>query len=80
MDSIKLKGLRVGAGLTQEQISKELGMATKTYNRKELGLVEFTRDEISKLAKILDMSLQQVNEIFFENKLTNRLNEQNHTA
>lgn len=80
MDSTKLKGLRVGKGLTQKQISKKLGMAVKTYNRKELGLVEFTRDEILRLAEILDMSLQLVNEIFFENKLTNRLSGDNRTA
>ncbi len=80
MDSKKLKGLRVENGLTQKQISEKLGMAIKTYNRKELGLVEFTRDEILRLAEILDMSLESVNEIFFENKLTNRLTSKDRTA
>lgn len=80
MDSNKLKGLRVEKRYTQEQISIKLGMATKTYNRKELGIVEFTRDEIQKLADTLDMSMQMVNEIFFQNKLTNRLIADDHTA
>lgn len=80
MNSNKLKGLRVGRGYTQKRISKEIGITTKTYNRKELGLVEFNRNEISKIAEILEMSLQSVNEIFFENKLTNRLTKDARTA
>ncbi|MCT4564997.1 MAG: helix-turn-helix domain-containing protein [Maledivibacter sp.] len=80
MNSNKLKGLRVGRGYTQEKISKKIGITTKTYNRKELGFVEFNCNEISKIAEILEMSLQSVNEIFFESKLTNRLTKDTRTA
>ena len=52
MDCNKLKGLRVSKGYTQEEISIKLGMAIRTYNRKELGTVEFNRNEMLKIAKI----------------------------
>lgn len=64
MNSAKLRGMRVEQGYTHDQLSINLGISLKTYNRKELGLVEFNRNEILKIAKILNMSLQLVNEIF----------------
>lgn len=45
-------------------------MSLKTYNRKEVELVEFNRNEILKIAKILNMSLQLVNEIFLRTNLS----------
>lgn len=80
MDSNKLKGIRVSKGYTQEEISIKLGMAIRTYNRKELGAVEFNRIEILRIAEILELTIESVNEIFFENKLTDRLIGENHPA
>lgn len=74
MNTNKLKGVRVSRGLTQEQISAKLDMAIRTYNRKELGIVEFSRKEILAVAQLLGLSLQEVNAIFFDNQLTDRLN------
>jgi len=71
MNGNKLKSLRILHDLTQENIAKKVGVTAKTYNRKELGLVKFTVFEIIQLASILDLSLDNVNEIFFDNKLTN---------
>lgn len=73
MNTNKLKGLRVSKGYTQKGMAKELEMAIKTYNRKETGIVEFNRNEIFKLSEVLGLTLGEVNEVFFENKLTNRL-------
>ena len=73
MNSNKLKGARVAKGLTQQQMSNKLGMTIKTYNRKELGLVEFNRKEVLDISSVLELSLQEVNEIFFGNQLTERL-------
>ncbi|MBS4534473.1 helix-turn-helix transcriptional regulator [Clostridium sp. D2Q-14] len=73
MNSNKLKGIRIAKGYTQKQMAIKLGMAIRTYNRKELGIVEFNRAEIQKIAQILNLSLDEMNEIFFDNKLTYRL-------
>lgn len=70
----KIKVARISKNLTQEEISKLLGVTISTYNRKELGLVDFKRGEVLKLSNILDLTLQDVNDIFFNNKLTDRLN------
>lgn len=73
MNIDKLKGMRVSKGLTQERISKHIKMTITTYNRKELGLVQFTNQEILSVATILNMTLQDVNEVFFDSKLTERI-------
>lgn len=70
----KLKGARVSKGYTQESISKAIGITTNTYNRKELGLVKFTIEEITKISNLLEFTIEQVNDIFFDNKLTEWLN------
>lgn len=73
MNVNKLRSLRAFHCLTQENIAKEIGIATKTYNRKELGEVNFTVVEIIQLASILNLTLQDVDYIFFDNKLTKRI-------
>ncbi|HHV42816.1 MAG TPA: helix-turn-helix transcriptional regulator [Clostridiaceae bacterium] len=75
----RVKVARICKNLTQDEVSKLLGVTISTYNRKELGLVDFKREEVLRLAKILDLTLQDVNEIFFNNKLTDMLNK-NQTA
>lgn len=57
-------------GLTQQKLAKEAKMSTKTYNRKELGIIPFTGEEIINVSKILSLDINLVNEIFFDNKLT----------
>lgn len=74
MDASILKGTRVSKGYTQETLSKKIGVTIKTYNRKELGLVPFSIKEIKNITKALDLSLEQVDEIFFDKELTNRSN------
>ena len=66
----KLKGARVTKGYTQESIAKKINITTKTYNRKELGMVRFSTDEIIKITNLLEFTVTQVNDIFFDNKLT----------
>lgn len=66
----KLKSIRILHSFTQEKLAKKVGITPKTYNRKELGIVNFTIFEIIQLASILDLTFENVNEIFFDNKLT----------
>lgn len=67
-----LKGARVAKGHTQTSLSQKIGMTPKTYNRKELGIRYFTHEEVFKISQILGLTLDEVNNIFFDNKLTNR--------
>ncbi len=71
MDCMKLKGIRVSKGYTQEVLAEELGISTKTYNRKELGIIEFNRKEIAQLIEILDLDDKEVFDIFFTANLPN---------
>lgn len=64
MNIHKLKGARVSKGYTQEHLAEKLGISTKTYNRKELGFVEFNRREIARLMEVLDLSQEDIGEIF----------------
>lgn len=71
MNCMRLKGIRVSKGYTQEVLAEELGISTKTYNRKELGIIEFNRKEIAQLIDILDLDDKEVFNIFFTVDLPN---------
>lgn len=69
MNNELLKKARNQANLTQKEVAEKLGIATKTYNRKELGIIDFTRKEILKLIHILNLSSKEINKIFFNEQL-----------
>lgn len=71
MTSNKLKSKRVLKGYKQTEIAEFMGITPKTYNRKELGKVEFKKNEIILLSKCLELSMEDINEIFFDNNLPN---------
>ena len=48
-----------------KDICKKLKISRSAWNRKTNGLSEFTRDEIQELINILDLTQQQIKEIFF---------------
>lgn len=70
MNIDELKSKRIKYALTQKKIAEKLGMSTKTYNRKELGIVDFSREEIEKIAKILNLNTEDIMSIFFGNNIT----------
>ena len=67
--NIKLKGKRVERGYTQEELAKKLDINTATYNRKELGIVDFTLTEIQDLMYYLDCNFD---DIFFKKQVANK--------
>jgi len=79
LDSLKLKSARVGKGLTQKEMARLINLALPTYCNKENGKADFTVEEISKVTRVLDLSYPQIDEIFFDGKLTTRLS-QEHAA
>jgi DNA-binding XRE family transcriptional regulator len=64
-----LKSKRVLKGIYQHEIAKEIGISHKSYNFKENGKVGFNVDEILKVIECLDLTFDEVNDIFFFNKL-----------
>ena len=64
-----LKSKRVLKGMYQHEVAKELGVSHKTYNFKENGKVEVNVEEILKVIQCLDLNFDEVNDIFFSNKL-----------
>lgn len=58
----KLKAVRKDKGLSQEQMAKSLSTDTSNYSRKERGEVKIHEDEWLKLAKVLDVSIDEIKE------------------
>lgn len=71
MNSSKLKGLRVEKGKTQEEMSKAIEKSLDSYAKKERGEVIFLPDEIAIISNLLEMTFEQVSDIFFDGKLLN---------
>lgn len=60
--NFKLKEARAIKGLTQEELSKQIGLSTYGYQRKENGEGQFTEKEMQGICKILE---REVTDIFF---------------
>ena len=70
MNLKKLRLARLERELSQKDLAKKIGVHELTYSRKERGQREFTRTEIDNLAAALDLTNSEVNEIFFDNRIT----------
>lgn len=58
----KLKNLRKQRGYTQDYMSKIIATDVSNYSRKENGEVRIFEDEWEKLAKALDVPVEQIKE------------------
>lgn len=67
--SAKLKGKIVESGLNQTWIAEQLGITLATFNYKVNNKTEFKASEIKKLAEILHLTTDEVNENFFADKV-----------
>lgn len=74
LNSRKLKSKRVEKGINQTLIAKSLGITVKTYSFKENARSEFTRSEIYEISNILGLNIHELNEIFFNNEITDCIN------
>lgn len=68
-NSAKLKGKMVESNLLQEQVAMQLGMTSATFNYKLNNKTEFKASEIKKLSEILHLTNDEVNAIFFADKV-----------
>lgn len=64
-DKNKLKAKFVENGFTMEQVAQLLGINPVTLYRKMSGDSEFTRNEIAMLKNALNISLEEISNIFF---------------
>lgn len=66
--TLELKALLIRQNLNQEQVAKELGITVPTFNYKLNNKKEFKASEIKKLSEILQMTAEEVNNIFFADR------------
>ena len=62
MEKIKLLEMRKAKGFSQNQIAERLCMDVSNYSRRESGQVKINITEWEKLAKILDVPLDEIHE------------------
>lgn len=67
-NTMKLKGLIVERGTTQEAVADALGIDRSTFHRKlKNGGDNFTVAEVNKMIEAIPMSFAEATEIFFRN-------------
>lgn len=64
-NSLKLRSVILEKGFTQDQIAEKLGISSTSLNYKINNKTEFKASEIKKLSEILELTQDQVNDIFF---------------
>lgn len=62
IETFKLR--RFKAKISQKELAKEIGMNVRTLNLKENGKREFSISEVSKISKCLNLSFEDLDQIF----------------
>jgi DNA-binding XRE family transcriptional regulator len=62
MEKTRLASIRSIKGFTQQQMADKLFMDVSTYNRKEKGQVKIRKEEWSKIADVLEVSIEDIYE------------------
>lgn len=53
-------------GLTLQDVSDEIGISRQSFSNKVSGKSEFKASEIKAIASLLNLTAEQVNDIFFD--------------
>ena len=69
MKAREVKAARVRMGYSQKQLAEKLGITLASYRNKENGHSPFKDDEKIIMARELQLTLQQVNDYFFDGML-----------
>jgi len=75
VSKLHLKRARLNKGLSQETMADLLGMTQCNYSRRENGKKEITLNEWTKIAKILDITLEEIYEPFINNVISNSIHD-----
>lgn len=62
----KIKMKRMLNDLTQKDMAGKLGVHIGTYSKKENGLIAWSIEDVKKLRKILNLSDEEIIDIFFK--------------
>lgn len=69
-DMMKLRGVMAGKGITQEKLAEIIGINRTTLIRKmKNDGLQFTVEEVQKIASALALTAQEVLDIFFTTKV-----------
>lgn len=69
MKPLEIKGARTRLGYTQQYMADRLDISLDTYRKKEKGTIKFADTEKVTVAKLLELTAQQVNDFFFDGQL-----------
>lgn len=64
-----LKRTRLYKGYQQYEVADGIGISRQTYNSKENGKSSFNIDELIRIVIFLNLTFNEVNEIFFDNAI-----------
>ena len=62
----RIKELRSAKNFTQEQMATQIGVSRQKYARLESGINSITLDLLSKIAKILDVTVADITKVLDE--------------
>lgn len=65
MDEKEFRAAIAKAGISKREIAAQLGVSEQAFYNKMNGKAEFKNSEILKLAEMLNLSMNEVNLIFF---------------
>lgn len=65
-----LKRTRMYKGYQQYEVADGIGLTMQTYNYKENGKSSFNIDELTRIVLFLNLTFNEVNEIFFDNVIS----------
>lgn len=69
MNRLELEIARMRKGKTREDMAAAIGKSLMSYGKKERGEVSFSDEEKVVVARELDLTPEQVNDIFFDGSL-----------
>lgn len=67
----KLILARKSRGFTQDQMAQKIAMEQTTYSRKEIGKSSITEEEWQKIAKVLEVPVEEIKDIAVTNSIKN---------
>lgn len=70
MDKYKLEYFMKLKNISKDDLCKAIGISKTAFYRKCRGVSDFTREEILDIAKLLDLSGQDILDIFFTLKVS----------
>lgn len=70
MEGKLLKGKIISKGYSVEEFCIEVGISKTSFYRKLSGITEFSRSEIEKIIRSLELNENEIIEIFFAKKVS----------